>query len=75
MTCRVGADGRLASCGIGRVDVVSDWPATPEDDPDFGTATLQIAKLFQMEPVSRDGVKTAGGIVRIPVRWTPPGGA
>jgi TonB family protein len=75
LTCRIGADGRLPACGVGRVEVVGEQPATPDDEPDFGTATLRLANLFQMEPVSRDGVKTAGGVVRIPVRWSPPAGA
>jgi TonB family protein len=67
LNCRVGADGRFAECGV----------APPNDLPmpiamDFGTATLQLAKLFRMQPQSADGAATAGGLIHIPVRWTPP---
>lgn len=73
VTCRVGGDGRLAECGVGRGDVqVAGGPSTAATEMDFGSATLQAAKIFQMEPVSADGKKTAGQTVRIPVRWLPP---
>ncbi|THD55407.1 M56 family metallopeptidase [Phenylobacterium sp.] len=72
VTCRIGVDGRLAECGIGRDDVKVAGREPSLADQDFGTATLQLAKIFRMQPVSRDGQKTAGGVVRIPVRWMPP---
>ena len=73
MNCRVGADGRLAECGIAKVPG-SQLQALPEPIAmDFGTATLQLAKLFRMEARAGDGKETTGGVIHIPVRWEPPG--
>jgi len=72
MTCRIGADGKLAECGIGEKDIqVEGRPPSPADQV-FGTATLELAKVFRMAPASRDGVKVAGGTIRIPVIWRAP---
>jgi TonB family protein len=72
MNCRVGADGRFAECGIARVDVGGDRGPPSGADMDFGTATLQLTKLFRMQPKAGDGTDTAGGVIHIPVRWEPP---
>jgi len=73
VTCQVGGDGRMAQCGVGPSDIkVAGGPSSRDIEMDFGSATLQAAKIFQMEPVSADGRKTAGQTVRIPVRWLPP---
>jgi TonB family protein len=73
MNCRVGGDGRLAECAIPRAPVL---PGRDIPDPiamDFGSSTLQLAKLFRMQPKAGDGTDTAGGVIHIPVRWDPPG--
>ena len=70
MACKVGADGRLNACDIARVSVNgAHAPDNPADDPGFGAATLELSKLFQMEPVSPSGQPTAGTTIRIPVRF------
>jgi TonB family protein len=71
MACKVGADGRLNGCAIVRADVSSDGSA-PAADPGFGAATLELAKLFQMEPTDRQGAPTAGTVIHIPVRFRLP---
>jgi TonB family protein len=72
MNCRVGADGRLAECGIANVPG-GQLSQLPEPIAlDFGTATLQLAKLFRMEPQAGDGTQTTGGLIHIPVRWQAP---
>jgi hypothetical protein len=73
MTCRVQADGRLRDCEVGPIDLTADrlmvrQPGSPE--PGFANAMLALSKRFRMAELSRDGVKTAGGQVRIPVIWT-----
>jgi beta-lactamase regulating signal transducer with metallopeptidase domain len=73
MACKVDADGRLNGCDIKRVDVSgAHVPDNPADDPGFGAATLELAKFFQMEPVSAAGQPTAGTEIRIPVRFRLP---
>jgi beta-lactamase regulating signal transducer with metallopeptidase domain len=73
MACKVGADGRLNGCDIKRVDVTgAHVPDNPANDPGFGAATLELSKLFQMEPVSASGKPTAGTEIRIPVRFRLP---
>jgi TonB family protein len=72
MNCRVGGDGRLAECGIAHAAMSGDSGPPPTMNMDFGTATLQLAKLFRMQPKAADGTDTAGGLIHIPVRWAPP---
>lgn len=73
MACKVGADGRLSGCDISRVDVTgAHVPANPADDPGFGAATLELAKLFQMKPVNLQGAPTAGTVIHIPVMFRLP---
>ena len=72
MSCKVGADGRLNGCTILRATVSGDGSPAPAADPGFGAATLELAKLFQMEPTDRQGVPTAGTEIRIPVRFALP---
>lgn len=69
MSCKVGADGRLNGCTIDRATVSGDSGPAPAADPGFGAATLELAKLFQMEPTNRLGAPTAGTEIRIPVRF------
>jgi len=73
MACKVGADGRLNDCDIARVSVSgAHVPDNPADDPGFGAATLELSKLFQMEPTNASGQPTAGTTIRIPVRFMLP---
>jgi TonB family protein len=66
MRCRVGRTGALSACAIVR--------ESPQG-AGFGNATLQMAPLFQMKPMSVDGRPVAGGIVRIPVKFMVPSSA
>jgi protein TonB len=58
--CRVERTGTLSACAI-----MSEGPR----GAGFGMATLQMAPLFQMKPMSVHGRPVAGGIVSIPVRF------
>lgn len=67
LDCLVAADGRLA-CTVTR------------EEPGgfgFGEAALRLARHFRMAQETRDGQRTAGGRVRVPMRFfitdeTPP---
>ncbi|MGZ6020739.1 MAG: TonB family protein [Phenylobacterium sp.] len=73
MSCKVAADGRLDNCDVGRVDITgAHAPDNPADDPAFGAAALELAKLFQMKPVNLQGAPTAGTTIRIPIRFRLP---
>jgi beta-lactamase regulating signal transducer with metallopeptidase domain len=75
MSCRIDAAGRLQRCEVKDMAVTGEnLPVGPNADMGFGVAMLQLAPLFQMKPTSGDGVATAGGEIRIPVRWTTPVG-
>lgn len=63
MECRVEKTGALSACVILR-----EGPS----GAGFGAATLRMAPLFQMRPMSRNGRPVAGGVVRIPVRFLVP---
>jgi TonB family protein len=60
MQCRVERTGALSACAI-----VREGP----QGGGFGNATLQMAPLFRMKPMSVSGRPVAGGIVRIPVKF------
>ena len=75
LTCRVDAAGRLQRCEAGDVAVTGEnLPVGPNADMGFRAATLQLSGLFQMAPKTKDGVRTAGGSIRIPVRYMLPAG-
>jgi len=75
MTCRVDGAGRLQRCEVNDVAVTGEnLPVGPNADMGFRAATLQLSGLFQMAPKSRDGVRTAGALIRIPVRYAMPAG-
>ena len=73
ITCAIAADGTLKECNG------FDWQSTShhwdrQKDPDgMRSAMLEMSKLFQMAPRSRDGQATAGQTVRIPMIWRPAG--
>lgn len=56
--CGITADGRLENCLVRSEDPVQYG---------FGEATIKLARHFQMAPADRDGKKTAGGVIRLPI--------
>jgi len=58
--CGVARDGRLRNCAIH-----AEKPARYR----FGEAALKMTPLFQMQPTRVNGKPTAGGHVRIPIRF------
>ena len=60
MKCHVDLSGALSGCVILRETPLGSG---------FGAATLRMAPLFQMKPMSVDGRPVAGGIVKIPVQF------
>jgi len=59
LECIVADDGRL-SCTV--------FSESPEG-AGFGEAALRVSRHFRMAPATRDGTPTAGGRVRIPIRF------
>ncbi|HEX3701036.1 MAG TPA: hypothetical protein VHV27_10220, partial [Phenylobacterium sp.] len=74
ITCGIAGDGTLRDCKPGVVRTESDTLHEPGDTASVNTALLEMSKLFQMAPTSRDGVRTAGGTIRIPMMWVWPTG-
>lgn len=62
--CRITAEGTLNACAVVREEPL---------EAGFGPATVALADKFRMAPLSKDGVATAGGKIRIPVLWRAPG--
>jgi protein TonB len=62
LACGIGGDGRLTNCAV-----------TSETPPDqqFGAAAIELSKLFRLPPLTKDGLPTAGGCVRFPIRFEP----
>jgi TonB family protein len=65
VSCKVNAEGLLVGCSV-----VDETPA----DYGFGSAALNMALLFKMRPMTKDGVPVPGGTVRIPIRFMLPKG-
>ena len=63
LDCMIKADGRLGDC-----KVMLEEPA----GAGFGEATLRLSTIFRMQSKSSDGIETAGGRIRIPVRYMVP---
>ena len=63
LKCGVNAEGFLKECAS-----IAEEPA----GLGFGAAALAIAPKFQMAPVTKDGMKVAGGVVRVPIRFANP---
>ena len=61
--CLVDDDGHLHTCAV-----VEESPP----GHGFGDASLRLATNFRMAPTTRDGVPTAGGRVRVPIRFNLP---
>ena len=67
MRCHVELTGALSACNI-----VREAPR----NAGFGKATLQMAALFRMKPMTVNGKPAAGGVIHIPVEFkVPPNGA
>lgn len=62
LSCLVGADGRL-SC-----TVLSEDP----QNMGFGEAAVRISRQFRMRPQTVNGEPTAGGSIRLPIRFQVP---
>jgi TonB family protein len=63
IACRVDDEGRLGKCQL-----INEAPA----GAGFGDAALALADRFQMKPVDRNGMATAGQDVRIPFKFALP---
>ena len=61
--CSVNAKGVLSPCRV-----VAEAPS----GYGFGEAALNLAKLFRMKPISKEGAQVDGGLVRIPLRFKLP---
>ncbi|HEX2561031.1 TonB family protein [Phenylobacterium sp.] len=61
--CIIGGDGRLRPCSV-----VSEQPSTAA----FGIAALQLAAKFQLKPRYVKDAGIAGGVFRLPIRFTLP---
>ncbi|MDB5469456.1 MAG: hypothetical protein JWR84_1016 [Caulobacter sp.] len=63
LACKVLDDGRLDAC-----TTRSETPA----DQGFGFAAHSLVQAFRMRATTEDGLPTAGGLVRIPIEFSPP---
>jgi len=63
IACTIDANGALVNC-------VAETESPP--GAGFGAAALAMSAKFKMRPMTRDGVPVAGGVVRIPIRFTLP---
>jgi TonB family protein len=61
--CQIDNQGALQACSVAQEE-----PA----DAGFGDAALRMAFLFRMRPLSKDGVRTAGGEINLPIRFKLP---
>jgi TonB family protein len=61
--CRVTIEGKLTNC-----KVVREGP----EQAGFGQAAIQLSEYFQMKPATLNGKPTAGGVVRIPLKFSAP---
>jgi TonB family protein len=61
--CNVTETGLLAACAVAQ-----ESPA----GQGFGQAALNLAQLFKMRPMTRDGVPVSGGKINIPIRFRLP---
>ena len=61
LICRVMASGALRDC-----DVIDESPAGFE----FGDAAVKMADLFQMRPMTRNGLAVSGAQVEIPINFS-----
>jgi TonB family protein len=65
LDCRVSETGELVACSV-----IDKNPAFLH----IGEGVLRLQKLFRMQPIDAEGQPVAGARVRIPVRYTLPGG-
>ena len=60
ISCKVTASGNLTGCSI-----VSESPK----GAGFGSAAMQLSRLFRMSPRTVNGEATEGGTVRVPITF------
>ena len=63
LACAVTKEGKLTGCAV------HDEAPTGAG---FAAAALKLAPIFQIRPMTRDGVPVDGGGMRIPIRFTTP---
>lgn len=72
LDCTIGADGRMATCGVVSSQIDDPAYASQDFEMDFGTAALQMALIFQTQPTAADGAPVAGRHIRIPIVFALP---
>jgi len=65
ISCNVNEAGSLVDC-----IAISESPG----GMGFGEAAVNMSSIFKMRPATRDGKPVAGGVVRIPIRFSLPKG-
>lgn len=63
LKCLVTSKGQLVNC-----EVLSETPS----DMGFGAASQQMAKIFRLKPMTKDGVAVEGGIYTFRITWRLP---
>jgi protein TonB len=62
LQCSVTAKGQLTGCSV-----ASETPP----NAGFGSAAQKLSRYFRMSPKTEDGQPVEGGVVRIPLRFSP----
>lgn len=63
LSCGITAAGTMANCLV-----ISETP----DGQKFGEAALRLTPLFRVKPMTREGWPVEGGVVKFPIKFTPP---
>ncbi|HQN51151.1 MAG TPA: TonB family protein, partial [Phenylobacterium sp.] len=74
---RVNAGGSaILDCGVTAAGELTGCSVIDKNPPflNIGQGVLRLQRFFKMQPTDAEGAPVAGGRVRIPVRYTLPGG-